>query len=184
MQEASGFALGGVGLALLGYGLFSAFVSGPELGQRTIDAMNWSENCETAIARQAEPEPRAPAAISRGSVDVCRIAFSLYGQRGEQYCDMHGATINGGVDDLLDTAGSLVDIVEAPARAARQALAAQAAADAPNRCACAATQVLSDERLSFALYAGSARLITPPAIDTLQSQLRVALSSPYCAMEG
>lgn len=179
MQETGSIALGGVGLALLAYGLVSTFGTGPELGERTINQVhNWGQICQSGIERRAQPQ-QVPS-ISLPQIDTCRMFFGIYGERGQDYCDMHGHRFNRGAQNLLGTIGTVTDALNAPTRALEQARIEQSVADAPDRCACAANLVLEEERLSFALYAGSARLITPPSISNLQSELRIALSSPRC----
>lgn len=183
MQDATGFALGGIGVGVIAYGLFSNFVSGPELGQRTIDLVHeWPQICEAGITARAQPQERPRAAVP--NINACRMLFGIYGSDGQAYCDMHGHHFDIGASGLLDSLGDISDALNAPQRIADEIRRDEMIADAPDRCSCAASQVLSDEATSFALYAASGRLITPPSIDNLQSELRAALSSAQCEFEG
>ncbi len=49
-----------------------------------------------------------------------------------------------------------------------------------DRCSCAVAVYSKSEMLSLALYAGSARLITPSAIENREAALMRALRSPTC----
>ncbi|MFN3171248.1 MAG: hypothetical protein ACE37E_11205 [Hyphomicrobiales bacterium] len=183
MQEAGGLALGGIGLAVVAYAAFSVFVSGPELGQRTINLVHdWPRICQQGIEARAQPQ-EAPE-ISMPNINVCRMIFGIYGSDGQAYCDMHGHYFDSGASDFLGTLGDIADALDAPRRTLEQELQDQAIADAPDRCSCATNQVLTNNRYAFAWFAGSARLITPPSIDNLQSELRAALSSPQCDFGG
>lgn len=175
MQEAGGFALGGVGLALIFYALFMAFAVGPELGQRTIDAQGWPQTCQSTIASTVQRRNVPAASIPR--LNVCRMVFGFYGQDGQRYCDFHGDRFNSGINSTVDALNGYADTIN-------DWRTDQATIDAPDRCSCASSLVLENERVSFALYAGSARLITPPTIRNLRSELRAALASPHCALEG
>lgn len=175
MQEASGLAFSGIGLALLGYAAFNYFGLGGEIGGRTIEASNWSQTCESTIVETARAQ--TPPRRQTPRVDVCRLVFGHQGRRGEEYCNRHGGFWNSPLTNVTEG-------LEAQARALEHHRIEQATANAADRCACAASQVLADEKLSFAIYSGSARILTPQPIQNLQTELRVALSSPYCAMEG
>lgn len=176
MQDTGSFALGGVGLAVLFYALFMAFIVGPEIGRRTIEVHhNWPQICKRTIIQQSQPRQTPGASLPR--INLCRTFFGLYGAQGQEYCDVHENFWNGPFDQILNLA-------EQKKRAADTWRMDRATANTPDRCACAANYTLENKRLSFALYAGSARIITPPSIHNLQGELKAALSSPYCSMKG
>jgi hypothetical protein len=78
------------------------------------------------------------------------------------------------------------DQVQAQERAlheAKQRRLEMRAAQSGSRCACAASLTL-ENRTSWALYAGSARLVSPPDVVHLDAALTRALHSPHCALKG
>ncbi|MEM9766053.1 MAG: hypothetical protein AAF968_26800 [Pseudomonadota bacterium] len=56
----------------------------------------------------------------------------------------------------------------------------RAAAGAGDICSCAAGLVRSEHMVSYALYAGSLRVIAPESVANLSSSLRQARSQPQC----
>lgn len=175
MQDTGSFALGGIGLAILAYAGVMAFIAGPEIGRRTIEAQNWPQICKRTIIRQSQPE--TPSGSNLPRINLCRTFFGLYGQQGQDYCDVHENFWNGPFDQVLNLA-------EQKKRAAHKWRMDRATEDSTEKCQCAQSLTLERKRLDFALYAGSARIITPPSIQNLQSELKSALSSPRCMMKG
>lgn len=175
MQETGNPLFGPIGISALVYSLVMAFIIGPEIGKRTIEARHWSKICPTTIARKAEAEAGPVNQIPQ--FDVCMMMFGLYGDDGEQYCRMHGDFWNGPANKLLDG-------VNQKNRQLQEWRIDRATVDSQDRCSCASNLTLEKNRVSFAIYAGTARMVTPPSIDNLQSELKSSLSSSRCAMKG
>lgn len=148
----------------------SAFALGPLVASRTIDNMGWFTTCETdlrgGLAAQAPTPPKAQPQIG------CKELMGVFGKGADQLCDQGAGTLL----DLL-TIDPLAGQKE-QARRIETARLARIAELAPSRCSCAA-RVVGADRLSWGLYAGSARLISAP--DDLSSALTQALHSPACA---
>ncbi|MEZ5766181.1 MAG: hypothetical protein R3D69_19335 [Xanthobacteraceae bacterium] len=89
-------------------------------------------------------------------------------------CDQYGNP------DLSMGAGDVLREKERQLREAEERRIADAAANSGSRCACAAAVFLEEQRIPLALYAGSARLITPAPIKNLRSELSAALNAPQC----
>ena len=176
MQDGTSIAFGGIGIAAIVYGAVMAFAIGPELGRRTIEIKeDWPRVCERTIVANAAAESGPRTQLPR--LDMCMLMFGHQGANGRAYCDMHGQTWNGALDGITDT-------LDAQRRQADEWRKDRATKNAPDRCSCAANYTLETNRLSFALYAGTARVITPPAIHNLRGELKAALSSSRCAMKG
>lgn len=172
-----GFPVTGSALvAGLSYALLSMFVTGPLIAERMVAKVNWPQKCERLISDEfvaASPPPRATPKLG------CDALFgSFFGQEGADFCDYYG--------DAFDN-NPITQSADAIAQAERQAQEMRkdfAVARASSRCECAVTTTLEDRRIPFAIYGGSARLITPPSIRALSSDLEVNLNSAACAMKG
>lgn len=150
----------------------SLYVTGPLVGERTIARSAWDTACQ-ALQRAELVGPETPRAFTP-KFD-CRSLLSWFGSEGRAVCDNHG-------NPTFDLPG--LDALEAHRRHLREFQHAQLErklADSKSRCGCAVTVTLERQRTSFALYAGTARLVTPPAIRNLSSELHSSLRSPLCA---
>ena len=175
IQDGNGFSLtGGALLAILLYGAVSLFITGPVVGERTIEAAGWPTTCSAGIIAGARRETPAPPAVPR--ID-CSMIFGWFGQAGADYCRVHGHHFEN--NPINRTAEAAQDRL----RALNEERQAHAAAQASTRCSCAATTTLEARRTAFALYAGSLRLITPPAVKALDAELASALASPVCKLQ-
>ena len=175
MESTSNPVFGKVGLSALFYGGLMLFVIGPEIAHRTINTMNWSQICARLVEQKAQQSQ--PPSTSLGKIDMCRLFFGLYGRQGEDYCRMHGPTINGPVNKVIG-------LVEGQKDRLREWRMEQATGDADTQCTCASSYVRETHRVSWAFYAGTARAITPPALQNLPNELTLALSTPQCAKKG
>lgn len=116
---------------------------------------------ERTIARSGWAQA-CPAALHAGAARAttptprqnCRTIVGAMAQEFAPFCD-------------------LLAVVPPVEPAPRQTVSPQ------TRCACAASRTL-DHRTAWALYAGSARLVTPPTIKALDSTLTQALHAPPC----
>ncbi|MCA1241462.1 hypothetical protein LC092_03315 [Stappia stellulata] len=174
IQDGHGLPIaGGALVAALLYGLTSAFVTGPLVGARLIDKADWAPRCEAglhvAAARRDPPAARLPKI-------GCNTIFGIFGRDGDAYCAVHGHRFGRlpGAD--------LLDQIQTQAEDARRKRLEHAASEAGTRCACAKTTLLEDKRIAFALHAGSLRLLTPPAVESLDAQLARTLASPACSL--
>lgn len=160
----------GLVLAAALYSGMSAFVTGPELTARVIERSNWSEVCAAGLRRDLEAT-RAPTELIPDVPDVRGIMRSI-------------------LPDLAPLFDAMPDPM-APAReAARRAREAEntriarAAEGIADQCQCAIAVYTEAERLSIALWAASARAVTPQAIEHRDSGLVRALRSPACQAAG
>jgi len=175
MMTESTLPIGGSALvAGLLYAGASMFITGPLIGERMVERSNWSTSCHTAIADAAERENPSQPQVT---VPLCELTFGLLGRDGQAYCDRYGRSMNSAVN------GPLSHIHEQRERVRREGLE-RSTANSESRCGCAAAVALEDNRVAFALHAGSLRLITPPSIKRLETTLQVSLGSGYCRMEG
>ena len=175
-QDTSGLPVSGMALVMaLLYALIAAFITGPMIGERTAINAGWYGQCARHIS----------AGISSANPDTmplpklgCQALFGFFGEEGTAYCRRYGDTFDNNI--LTQT----LDRAQNAARNARENRIANAAANASSRCECALTTTLERRRTSFALYAGSLRIVTPPAVKALQSELVSNLNSPACAFTG
>ena len=166
---------GGGALIVTGliYAGVSAFVTGPVIGQRVIIKSGWAEQCKISLQAQIstkEPAPTFPPTIG------CKSLFGWYGDQGAAFCRRYGDRFKLPFMDQLAAHQRRL-------KQARERRLTMAASSAPTRCACAASLTLEKQRVSFAIYAGSIRLITPTPIKNLRAALTSALHSPLCAQK-
>lgn len=163
---------GGVFVAGITWAALSAFVLGPVVADRTIENTGWHKICERDL--HASAVSQIPKAQSKPDLR-CKDIANLFGPDARQLCELGGDT--------------LFEIITIDPLAAQKEQARQHEADrlsriaelAPSACSCAASSVSAD-RLSWGLYAGSARLIGVPK--NLQADLTQALHAPACAPLG
>ena len=175
-SESNGLPIGGgFLLAVLIYAAAAFFGAGPIVGQRTIEKMNWCEDCEAMLIHQIEADRPSP------SVTVPKLGciYGIFGREGHRLCERYGNL--GILDEALDQARE----VERRKNELIERRLSQAASTANSRCKCAVSLVLEKNATQFALYAGSARLFSPPQVTTnLQSELVSALNSPLCQFKS
>lgn len=175
-QDTSGLPIaGGALMAALLYAGASVFITGPVIGERTIEKSNWASRCDGFIrAEITADEPEAPRIPKLG----CSAIFGLYGRAGQEYCRVHGHHFDNNI--LTQT----LEAAQNAKQAARKKRMDYAASRAGSRCDCAVTMTLEKRRTDFALYAGTLRLVVPRSVKSLQSELKSALNSPECAAKG
>jgi hypothetical protein len=158
------------------YGAVSGFITGPTMIDRmTEKTIDWPKQCvRTITAEVRRNEAPAPQMPTLG----CRSIFGWLGPDGDAYCRMHGHLFD---DNPLNQA---MTATQTAARQAQENRLRHAAERAPDRCACAVTTTIEENRLSIALYAGTWRLVQPPAIKNLKSELATNLNASACAMKG
>lgn len=166
---------GGALVAAILYAGVSIFVTGPLVGERTIMKSDWPRICQSEI--RAELELSQPISPALPRMDCNSIMGGFFGRDGQAWCNAYGGSFQ------MPFAGTL-EAIEGQKRDLQNRRLELAASRTATRCDCAASAVLETERTSFALYAGSLRLVSPPAVKNLSSGLRSALSLPHCAMKG
>ena len=162
------FAAGITSVVLFG------FVLGPIVADRTIENSGWHKTCETNL--RSSVAAQNPKSQSRPKI-ACGDVMKIFGMVGgaEQLCNQGGNAIF----DLM-----MIDPLAQQKERLRKRQAARLAriADqAPSRCSCASSVVGAD-RMSWGLFAGSARQFGGPK--NLQADLTQALHSPGCARLG
>jgi hypothetical protein len=167
---------GSVFLAVLLYALVSLFVTGPLVGERMIARMDWPAQCAAHIRAGVEAGQSPVSTMPRVG---CNEMFGfLFGAEGMQFCARHGESFeNNPINRALDAA-------ETAKREAQQKRLDYAASRAGSQCECAVTTTLENRRVPLAIHAGSARLVTPPSIKLLESDLITSLNGPACAPKG
>lgn len=163
---------GGLVLACALYAGVSYFGTGPLVGERTIEKSDWVETCQVSL--EAEVSANRPQAPLVPRLD-CHSTLGLLGREFEAVCDRHGNP---------EFKLPFQDQLQAQERAvyeAKERRLAMRAAQSGTRCACAASLAL-ENRTAWALYAGSARIITPPSVRNLDATLARALHTPHCAL--
>lgn len=156
-------------IALIGYALFSAFITGPEITFRESMKQGWPEYCERIV--QLEVHESAPQSDILPSFDLGKILDDVLGSnRSDPY-----RKILSPIEKMVDQA------IEQKERANRfnEERLRQKVQAAGSRCNCAIV-MLTEKRISIGLYASSGRLIIPPLFKDLMSELKIALHSPRC----
>ncbi|WP_306258395.1 hypothetical protein [Pararhizobium sp. IMCC21322] len=164
----------GTGLFLTGaaYAAFSALVSGQVIGTRVIEKSNWMPRCEQALVLAAKQD--APTFQTPVPTPDCNSIMGMFaGPEGKQLCNIVGPLFQNPLAGQIEKQNQEL-------KDAYNARLKNAAAHASSSCKCAVNVQLED-RMPWALYAGSARLITPSKIRNLDAELFAALSSPVCA---
>ncbi|MBL4759225.1 MAG: hypothetical protein JKY32_16855 [Rhizobiales bacterium] len=162
---------GGVIVAGLIYVGVSMFVTGPVVGERTIARSGWDQQCKAALKSEIVAQAPAPTFTPRLN---CNAVMGLFGTQGQALCRQYG-------ERLLPFANQLNEL-QSRKQALQQRRMSLAISQSKNRCDCAAALTLEQARVPLALYAGSIRMVTPPAIKNLKSELISALRSPRCAV--
>lgn len=161
---------GGVLAAVLFYAGASLLVTGPLVGERMIAKMDWAHQC----ARHVRAEAAATANPTKPKLGCNELFGAWLGRDGALLCQ------------VLDESpiGQVLQSTEDAKREMQQRRFDYAAARAGSRCECAITTTLESRRVPLAIYAGTARLVTPPSVKRLQSDLVSSLNAPSCAAKG
>lgn len=169
---------GGILLSALLYGAMAVFITGPLVAERTIERGGWQAQCRADLkdALVAEESVSAPAADVLPRFD-CDSLLGMFGAEGRQICRRHGnfEFRLPGMDQLEARRKQLREI--------KRRRLETAIGNVASRCACAAALTLETRRIPFAIYAGSARLITPAPVKNLSNELEASLRSPLCAAQ-
>ena len=163
---------GGILLAAAAYAVISAFVTGPLVAERTIERGGWQAQCRADLNDRLLAEESASVPDVLPNMD-CNALMGLFGTDGRQICRGLESFGLPGLDQIQAQQRRMQE--------ARQRRLETAIGNVASRCACAAALTLETRRIPFAIYSGSARLITPAPVKNLTNELEASLRSPLCA---
>jgi len=161
-------------LACAAYAGVSLVGTGPLIAKRMIDTSGWMQSCPAALKASIENERPRYEAIPQAPTIDCRRTLAVLLPDAQELCDLVD-----GLPRIPDPNAQAAKARNAAKQAQNRSLDRLAAVSGA-RCSCAATALQERERASFAVLAGSARLITPPVTRDLQSGLITALNSAPC----
>lgn len=163
---------GGLLLATVCYAAVSALITGPEIAEREIVRSGWHTTCETMLEADLEatrrPDQVIPQVPDLGGM-ICSV-----------YPELQGLCMH------IPDPNAAARATEMRLRAAEEQRLRNAARGIGDRCSCAVEIYSRSEMLSLALYAGTARIVTPSAVENRENALTRTLHSPICSfgMEG
>ncbi len=160
---------GGVIVAGLLYTCASIFVLGPLVAERTIENSDWGSSCRVGLKAEIETRRKPAKIIPRMD---CRSTIGIFMPELARLCNQYGNP---------DFGGPMTGILRKQERLRREAEDRRltiAASQSGSKCSCAAALVAQDR--SWAIHAGSLRLITPPQVSNLHSELTRALNTSHC----
>ena len=169
---------GPIVLTGLAYVVFSLLVGGGIVSGRMIEKSGWQQQCERVVVQAVKNE--APKLQSVPLKLNCKNAVGIfidgYSSDADAFC--------GVVDLFLDQSPARqIENQNRKLKAAYNKRVAKAATSAGSKCACASHVVQSD-RMPWAIYAGSWRMVKPSELNNLDAKLSAALISPLCAGVG
>ncbi len=163
---------GALFVVVAGYTALSLIVTGPIISKRVTERSGWLQICERSVVQAAKrKQPKLQSAPPK--INCNKIVGVFSGSRdGEAFCNAAGFLFE----------NPLISQIEDQNRRLRESYndrVAKAAASAGSRCACSA-RIIQQDRVPWAVYAGSLRLIKMPEIDNLNARLNAALLSAVC----
>lgn len=165
---------GGAVLGVAVYALISAFGTGQIVGERLIEQSNWQQQCERQITSEIRSNQQARPVLPELN---CNSVFGqFFGREGAQFCERYS-------DVKIPFADTITQHQNRLANANEQRLA-NAVSKSSSQCGCASALTLEKNRIDFAIYAGSLRVLTPAPVQNLQASLQTSLHSPQCDMSG
>lgn len=165
----NGVTGGGVALSLVAYGFLSAYATGPTIITREAQKIGWHGQCMAHV--EAKILERAPKPDIIPNLDCNALMGGLFGSQSHELCRL--------IDPFTNMADQINRRKERAAEFARQRLI-EKAQQSGSACSCAVTSFTSQNRLNVGLYAGTARFVTPLAIQNLKGSLMTHLNSPIC----
>lgn len=165
---------GGTLMMAAAYVAVAFVITGPLIAERSIKKLGWSHICKSDLRAEMSARKAPKGMIPK--LD-CNSVLGVWHPQFRQVCERHGNPDFGG------PATAILTMQEKLRQEAEDRRLSYAASQSQSRCSCAATIVASD-RIPWATYAGSMRLIAPPQIKNLQSELIRALHSPHCSRKG
>ena len=154
---------------LLGVALYAgaSLLGGQLVAGRMVELAGWRPACEARI--QASIVARTPAAERPRPTD-CAAKLGWLHPDIARLCHQFG---NPDLEGPAEQARKL-------RRAAEARRLEWEAAGAGSRCECAGLVYAREAMIPFAIYAGSARLISLPEVEAMEGGLRAALDAPAC----
>ncbi|MEM7069441.1 MAG: hypothetical protein AAF478_11215 [Pseudomonadota bacterium] len=159
----------GVALSVVGYGLFSAFVTGPEILVREVARLDWENHCRERIITEFREEQGVTDHFPQ--IDIGGVLDGLF-----------GTGTSNGFGEVINPIENIIELSNEHTRRLQrlnEKRLQEKARNAGSRCACAVT-ILSERRVSLGLYAGTGRLVTPVLFKSLESELLTTLHSSQC----
>ncbi|MGS4884949.1 hypothetical protein [Roseibium sp. MB-4] len=165
---------GALVLSIAIYAGVSLIITGPLVADRSIKRIGWSQMCRANLNAEISARKSPSRVVPR--LD-CNSLLGVFSPDLRRVCEQHGNP------DFGAPFTGIMRQQEAYRREAEEQRLSQAASQSASRCDCAATLVASN-KISWASYAGSMRLISPPEVSRLSSELTRALHSPHCQRKG
>ena len=162
-----------IGAAL--YAVVTVFGAGPMVGEREIAKLDWPALCEADVQADMSANAAPPPVSVVAELDCNSTLGTFFGREGAAFCQNHGNF------DIPIPGADAIRAQERRVHEAQERRLTRAASQAGSRCDCAASLYQAEHRVPLAIYAGSARVITPPQVRSLKSELTRALHSPHCA---
>ena len=164
---------GGVILAAALYAGVSFIGTGQVIAKRTIEASDWGATCQSALRAEISTRREPVTIIPRTD---CNALLGGFMPELGTLCNQYGNP------DLSGGTTSMLREQERQRREAEDRRVEIAASQTGSKCECAAS-VVTQDRLNWAILAGSGRLISPVSVTkNLNSELTRALHSPHCAL--
>lgn len=165
---------GGIFLVGVAYVASAMLLTGPTVGQRVIEKSNFVPRCEQAIVMNIQSD--TPEFEIVPTLPDCNSVMGLFlGAESSEMCDLLKPFMRNPVARQIEAQNRrLTD--------AHNQRINEAATRANSTCTCAVFVQLQD-RVPWALYAGSFRIHVPSEIRNLDAELFAALNSPVCAGE-
>jgi hypothetical protein len=151
-------------------GVVFAFGIAPEIARREMAQSNWHVMCEADVSANIVAT-RKPARVLPQVPDLCGIIGGAFPEFSE-LCAM------------VPDPNAAAKEAERRLQEAETARIQRTTAGVVDRCFCAETLYIENERLSLALYALTARQITPSSVKNREAMLSRTLHSTACKMEG
>ena len=173
--DVGGLPIGGPLLVVAaGYAALSLLVTGPTISKRVIERGGWVQQCQRSIIHAVKRDvPELQAAPPNINCNKIVGLFSGgYSRDGDAFCNAAGFLFENPVAKQIEDQNRRL-------RENHNRRVASIAASATSRCACSAS-IVSQDRVPWAIYAGSLRLTKMSEIDNLDARLNAALSSAVC----
>jgi hypothetical protein len=165
--EWSPLSMTGIALPALGFAAAMAYGGCPLIAKRMAELSGWDQQCQALVTEQAELERPETDGMA---IPRCGDLGTVFGPEFGKLCE----TIEQ-LPPVRQARRKLERVEELNAR--RYELATDGAA---SKCCCAVSVMIEQRRLDWAIYAGTLRTITPAPVANIQSELRMALGSPWC----
>lgn len=163
---------GGLILVIAGYIVAAFFILGPIVGKRSVERGEWVPRCERAVIESVQRD--TPQLQQSTPTPDCKSIMGVFaGRDGEALCGSIGFMFENPLAGQIETANE--QLIER-----HRNRIARAASQATSSCTCAVNVAGKENSNSWAIYAGSFRLIEPAPIANYETELFSALNSDYC----